>query len=491
MMLSQQLRALLAEALEVYSGSAHEPRLRSVLDQLDEPLRVAIAGRVKAGKSTVLNALVGERLAATDAGECTRIVTWYAHGATSRVWAYPREGGEPRQLPFRLADGEKVIELGDYRAEDLDRLAIEVPNARLERLTLIDTPGIASLSRDLSLRTTTFFTGADESGADAVIYLMRHLHSSDVSFLEAFHEQFAGATPVNAIGVLSRADEVGAGRGDALDVARQVAADYRRDPRVRALVQTVVPVAGLLAQAGSALREREFAALAAIAADAPDRTHAALLSADRFGSDTTPLPVPGEVRRALLAELGLFGVRLAVALLQTGQARDAVELAGELHRRSGLAELRAVLLEQFTQRRDLLKAHAALRALEAVLAAGPVPGAERLRVRLEAVLVSAHELAELRLVNGLRTGAVELGDDGWREEAEALLGAGGSAARTRLRLPADAPGSEVRSAAIAALGRWQRIAESPIASADDRRAAAVLRRTCEGILADGDAMTRH
>ena len=59
---------------------------------------------------------------------------------------------------------------------------------------------------------------------------MRHLHSTDVGFLEAFHDrQFAGVTPVNAIGVLSRADEVGAGRIDAIDIAERVAADYRRD----------------------------------------------------------------------------------------------------------------------------------------------------------------------------------------------------------------------------------------------------------------------
>ena len=44
----------------------------SIVDRLHEPLRVPIVGRVKAGKPTLLNCLVGERLAAHDAGECTQ-----------------------------------------------------------------------------------------------------------------------------------------------------------------------------------------------------------------------------------------------------------------------------------------------------------------------------------------------------------------------------------------------------------------------------------
>ncbi|HLL64119.1 MAG TPA: dynamin family protein [Micromonosporaceae bacterium] len=482
------LRALLADAITAYAGTPEQERLVAVVDRLDEPLRVAIAGRVKAGKSTLLNALVGEHLAATDAGECTRVVTWYASGVASRVWAYPHDG-EPRQLPFHRSDGKTDIQLGDLRAEDLDRLRIEVPNSRLERLTLIDTPGIGSLSTEVSARTTTFLAGATDRGADAVLYLMRHLHASDVSFLEAFHDQqFAGTTPVNAIGVLSRADEIGAGRGDALDLARQAAAGYRRDPRVRALMQTVVPVAGLLGQAGSTLREREYAALRAIAADAPARVEMALLSADRFVAPATPLPVPPEVRRDLLGLLGLFGVRLGVTLLRHGLATDAGVLAAQLRDRSGLDELRAILLDQFTRRRDVLKAYGALRALETVLANRPVPAAERLGMRLEALLVGAHELTELRLLNDLRTGAVELPTEERRDDAEALLGAAGSAVRGRLRLPAETPDAEIRPALIAALRRWQAIGESPVASPTERRVAGVLRRTCEGLLA-GTART--
>ncbi|MGI9001525.1 MAG: dynamin family protein [Pseudonocardia sp.] len=486
--LAERLRALLAAATAAYAGTPEQETLRAMSRRLDDPLRVAIAGRVKAGKSTLLNALLGERLAATDAGECTRVVTWYTHGVASRAWAHPR-GAPPRQLPFDVRDGQTELELGGLRAEDLDRLVVEVPSARLERLVLIDTPGVGSLSAEVSARTTAAMgasgTAAAAEGApvaDAVLYLMRHLHATDVSFLESFHDsQFAGVTPVNAIGVLSRADEVGAGRADAIDLAGRVAADYRRDPRVRGLVQTVLPVAGLLAQAAAGLRERDYAALSALAG-AGAVGEALVLSADRFVAPVPDSPVELGVRHELLAAFGLSGVRLSLALIRGGLVADSGALARELRRRSGLDALRGALLTQFTERRDLLKAQAALGAVERVLAARSVPGSDRLRSQVESVLVGAHELTELRLLNDLRTGVVELAAPDLSEQAEALLGITGVDARSRLRLPADAPEEDLRPAVIAALRRWQRRGESPIADAATRRVAAVLRRTCEGLL---------
>ena len=67
-------------------------------------------GKVKAGKSTLLNALVGEQIAPTDAGECTRIVTWYRDAPVPRVRctrvgaaAAADDRAEPRRADVRPA----------------------------------------------------------------------------------------------------------------------------------------------------------------------------------------------------------------------------------------------------------------------------------------------------------------------------------------------------------------------------------------------------
>ena len=42
--------------------------------RLREPVRVAIVGPVNSGKSTLVNALLGQRVAPTNKSECTRLV---------------------------------------------------------------------------------------------------------------------------------------------------------------------------------------------------------------------------------------------------------------------------------------------------------------------------------------------------------------------------------------------------------------------------------
>jgi hypothetical protein len=482
-LIRSQVARLLDRACAQYAGTAAASTLEAARARLHEPLRVAIAGKVKAGKSTLLNALVGEQLAPTDAGECTHIVTWYRDGLTYRVTLHPVDG-EPAQVPFRRDDGKLTVRLDGHRVADVDHLVVEWPSSSLRTLTLIDTPGIGSLSTDIAERTHAFLAPDDRPGeADAVCYLMRHLHGTDARFLESFHDNRAArATPLNAIGVLSRADEIGVGRLDAMQTAQLIARRYTTDPQVRRLCQTVVPVAGLLAEAGTVLRQDEYAALATLAAADRSRTSELLWSADRFSADEPDLAVDAIRRQALLQRMGLFGVRLSLALLRGGGVQSAGQLADALVEHSGVSALREALATQFAARADLLKARSALMVLSSVFHANSGPPVADLAAEQERIIAGTHEFAEARTLNALRAGTIPIGDDA-AAEAERLLGGSGDSPSARLGAPPASDSATLREAATEALGRWQRQVEHPIATRAAVEAAVVVVRSCEGVLA--------
>lgn len=462
-----------------------EAELRGVRDRLDGPLRVAIAGKVKAGKSTLLNALLGEELAPTDAGECTKIVTWYLHGHAPQVRLFPVDG-ETVDRRFTRQGGALEVDLGSRALEEIDHLEVSWPTERLRDLTILDTPGIASISAEVSERTQRVM--ASEDGrvpvADAVVYLLRHAHASDVRFLEAFHDdELAHGTPMNAIGVLSRADEIGSCRLDALDVADRVARRYETDARLRRLCPVVVPVDGLLAYTAATLRESEFALLARIAALPAEELGQLLLSVDRLAERDSGLDMTSIERRHLLDRFGLFGVRLGVDLIRSGATPNAVELARVLAGRAGLMELRSVLVKQFQERSRVLKARSAITALEAVLAADGCRDTPQLRGQLERVLASAHEFEEVRVLGALRVGGLDLRGDAI-EDLERLLGGFGHDPATRLGLPGEAEADEVRATALSMLTTWHARAQHPLSTRSTQLAARTAIRTLEGIVAD-------
>jgi hypothetical protein len=482
--LTATAREVLVRAVETYR---HEPPVAAWLDaqvgRLEGPLRIAVAGKVKAGKSTLLNALVGEQIAPSDAGECTRVVTWYRAGHQPRIAMFPRSG-PPVPLPVDRRDGALVIDLHGARAEEVDHLEVDWPTSSLRVATLIDTPGIASMSAEVGQRTLRFLNPDDErpTEADAVVYLMRHLHAADAEFLEAFRDQgVSQAASVNTVAVVSRADEIGGGRVDAMVSARAVARRYRTEPALRGLCQDVVAVAGLLAETSRTLRQVEYTALAELARQPRDGLEAALLTADRFLRPDNDIAVPADVRAGLLARFGIFGLRLGCALIRQGIDSPAA-LAAELLNRSGLHDLQHVLNAQFVERRDLLKARSALLAVTQVLEDVPANDGGRLAAEVERVFAGAHEFVELRLLGALRSGAVTM-PEALAADAQIMLGEHGTGIATRLGLADDAPRAALHDAALTELSRWQQRAENPMLSRAAADASRVVVRTCEGLLA--------
>ena len=270
--------------------------------------------------------------------------------------------------------------------------------------------------------------------------------------------------------VLSRADEIGGGRVDAMFSARGIAARYRADPTVRGLCQNVVAVAGL---AG---------------ADRPDAAAGRAHRARRAGPHRTRRP--GD-RAAVGRPVPAGGTR------RRGHGRGTPAAAGALRavrhppvdlvdppgcRRSRRAR-DGTGRPQRPARARAGAAHPVRRAPRRAQGPfGAAGGGRRaahddraghregpLAREIDRILAGAHEFTELRLLSALRSGSVTLpnrdADDG-----ERLLGDAGASPAARLGLAPDAPSQQVADAAYTALERWQRHTANPMLEpGDDRR----------------------
>ena len=471
---------------------ADDPHAQAELDvcahRLYQPVRVALAGSLKAGKSTLLNALVGQDIAPTDATECTRVVTWYRNGRSPSVTAHV-DDGRAVGIPVTRIDGRLGFDFGRLTADRVDRLDVEWPARALQSTTIVDTPGTASLSTELSASTIRLLTPDDgQSGVDAVVYLLRSLTATDTTMLRRIGSAIGGSSgPLGVIGVVSRADELGAGRMDAMISAHQIAGRFAGELERTGLCQAVVPVAGLLALAARTMREVEFRALAQLAATPAPDLEAALLTMDRFSRPDILPDIPAELRRSLAERFGAFGIRMAVTLIRFG-ASSSSALAAELVERSGLSELSAIIDTQFGQRADQLKSHSALVTMDHLLAASSSAGARDVRAAVRRELADVHGFRELRLLGTIRAGGVDLPAD-QTAEITRLIGGSGIDPAARLGLPATADVYTLRDAAIDAARTWRARAGHPLLAPASASACQVAVRSAEGIVAQlGEAV---
>lgn len=398
-------RALVVDARAALAGSSEERACDALLARIDGPLRVAIVGRVKAGKSTLLNALVRDRLAATDAGECTTVLTEYRHSHVYDVHGVDADGRAALRST-RTADG-LLIEVPDGRR--FDRIEVGWPSSTLASVTYVDTPGLVSVNDSLSAMTESALMPDDrpQTEADAVIYLLRHVHERDQGFLASFADRsIALGTPLNAVAVLSRADEIGAGRLDALVSAGRIAARLEADPRLRGLVGAVVPVAALLAESAASLTQTDIALLRRTADEIAPTARVDLASADRFR--TTPASSLGAAERdRLLHRLGMFGLRWSVATISRDPTIATSAFVDALDQLSGVARIRQHIETAFMPRAAILKSSTALAELRRIARTTADERPEqsrRLLAGVEQVESSALDFARLRVLHLVGSG---------------------------------------------------------------------------------------
>jgi len=136
--------------------------IAGITDRLeDQSLEIAVFGRVSSGKSSLLNAILGEEILPVGVTPITAVPTRirYNDAPLLSVWY---AGRLPETLEIRRL-AEFASEHGNPNNEKhVTRMVVHLPSARLrEGVTLVDTPGLGSLATTGASETLAYLPNCD------------------------------------------------------------------------------------------------------------------------------------------------------------------------------------------------------------------------------------------------------------------------------------------------------------------------------------------
>jgi GTPase SAR1 family protein len=114
--------------------------------------RLMVLGDMKRGKSTFLNALMGEKLLPSDVNPCTAILTVLRYGSTKKVTIYFNNGALPEEIDFETFKKRYAIDPSEAKKLErekrlafptVDYAVVEYPLPLLEKgIEIVDSPGL-------------------------------------------------------------------------------------------------------------------------------------------------------------------------------------------------------------------------------------------------------------------------------------------------------------------------------------------------------------
>jgi len=200
--------------------ASYYTQLQQLLSNIDDPCRLAIAGKVKAGKSSLVNTLLGSDFAKVGTTETTATINVFKYGT-------PPDRNLPILCQYCDGRSEWVSKVfldsiqgttsdGLKKASEIKNLTYFINDVRLHDVILIDTPGTNTLVEEHQGQTELYFglrerhneeTIEISNEADAVVYLLGEVaHETNQDFLSSLKDTLGQRSNLNTIGVLSQID---------------------------------------------------------------------------------------------------------------------------------------------------------------------------------------------------------------------------------------------------------------------------------------------
>lgn len=372
-------------------------RIRALLDQLHRPsvLTIAIAGNVKAGKSSLLNALLEQDLAPVGELPTTATINTFYYGK-------PDDPEKPILCLYRNpTDSPDEYQNGKWLSvQDLERLQTadtevlretlnisemryHLENEQLKEMILVDTPGIHALVSEHVNTSNDWFNIYDtperrqlanqrleqnnnqtisrSSSADAVLFVTSSVATKD---MEKFLEAFSGETSArNAIGIISRIDRNQNILNDRETLAQRMGELLKKE------INTAIPVSATLARALQKLDSDSVwqDIFDCVHQFKPDDLDFCLDDRCEWESIEAPeYPVSPQKRKALSDKIKPWET-FALIAREMAKAESCSQGIQKLWEISGFRQLRQLLKTHFLKRKQILYGYKIIKETLAVL----------------------------------------------------------------------------------------------------------------------------
>lgn len=191
---------------------------------LDQPLLVTVMGEFSSGKSSFVNAFIGADVAPTGITPTTATINVVRYGRERGGRLVGADGTTTELAWDALMD--RLRDLTPEAARGIDRVEILVPHPQLEKINIVDTPGLNSILPEHEATARAFI-----GKADAVVWVFTAAQggkASEKKALRAIRDEGK-----RVLGVLNKADQLAA--DETTEVVTYIGGELGE------LVETIVP----------------------------------------------------------------------------------------------------------------------------------------------------------------------------------------------------------------------------------------------------------
>lgn len=355
----------IAELIGKSNLSSAKEAISVSLAELNAPLKLAVVGRTKAGKSTLMNAILGISILPTGSAVATYNVNVLRHISraphkTECVIAHLKNG---QTIITSLEDLSNLIDCRKPDPHNLrDRIAwaeVYLDNEVLKNIDIIDTPGLDSVKETDSENTRALFNDNVWKPNIFIFVVQKDFLDSDVSHARCCLQAISGDSHringLSAITAYSRCDNIVCKnwKKDYKDEARDTIEKSRKAyPEFRACFSKGIPIAAVFAAASYAMTDEDYHILQCVSkCEQAEKfwSEYDMLSFDRM-SDRAPelstLFKSPENGCSMIARLGLDAMQYAVWWLSNNPDTTKDDLAKALQQYSNVPELRRYVFEE-------------------------------------------------------------------------------------------------------------------------------------------------